>query len=292
MMLDRSMGVPVAPVVQDRLTFRKLSPNCGVEVIGVDLRKPLSKVDLQAINEAWLASGVVLFRRQSLDEEEQMRFAQQFGDAGALVNRSPGRTSIPGIMYISNIRENGQLTGSLPDGEMYFHSDQCYIECPTKATILYAIEVTKEGGHTLFANMFRAWDELPDDLKQRIDGRLAMNVYDYDSNPVTRGSKIKEGVPHFVHPVVRTHPETKQKAIYVNRLITDHIVDMEPAESNEILNALFDHCEQDKFVYEHIWEPGDVIMWDNRSTIHARTDFADTERRQMRRITLAGDRPY
>jgi taurine dioxygenase len=152
--------------------------------------------------------------------------------------------------------------------------------------MLYAIEVPSKGGNTLFSNCYKAWETLPDDVKFRLDGKMAMYVYDYENNPTHRGSVIREGVPHHAHPAVRVHPATGRKALYVNRLMTDHIIGMDKAESDELLNFVFDHVEKPEFIYEHVWTPGDLLIWDNRSSLHARTDFSPAERRMLRRIVI------
>jgi taurine dioxygenase len=175
---------------------------------------------------------------------------------------------------------------------MYFHSDQCYVERPIKGTTLYAIELPRQGGNTLFANMYLAYETLPAEAQQRIAGLKAMNVYDYANNPTMRGATIREGVPHYAHPVVRTHPDTGRKALFVNRLMTDHILDMPREESDELLAFLFDHQEQRRFVYEHVWSVGDLLLWDNRCSLHARTDFDPRERRLLRRVAIRGEKPF
>jgi len=196
-------------------------------------------------------------------------------------------------MYVSNIRENGKLIGSLPDGEMHFHSDQCHTEQPAMATMLYAMEIPSQGGDTLFANMYQAYETLAPELKSKLEGLKAENVYDYNAESLMRrGSKIREGVQHCAHPVFRTHPVTRRKALYVNRLMTDHIVGLPAGESETILLRLFDHAEQPGIVYTHRWRVGDLILWDNRCTQHARTDFDASERRKLRRITVRGERPF
>lgn len=271
-----------SPLVQTR----PLAPGIGVEITAVDLRDDLPAATIEAIRDVWHRNGVILFRDQTLDEAAQVKFAQRLGDLGKVLHRHNGRSSLPGVMYISNIRENGQLIGALPDGEMYFHSDQCYIENPSVGTMLYAMEIPSKGGDTMFANMFAAYDELPADLKQRIEGRTALNVYDYENAATVRGSEPKEGVPSWAHPMVKAHPATGRKALYFNRLMTHHIVGMDRAESEALLERLFDHQEQDRFIYRHVWKPGDLIMWDNRSTLHARSDFDASERRLMRRTVV------
>jgi taurine dioxygenase len=266
--------------------MRPLNVAIGMEIVGVDLREDLPQSTFEAIRDAWRANCVILLRGQTLDEAAQVRFAQRFGDLGKVLHAHEGRSNLPGVMYISNIRENGKLIGALPDGEMYFHSDQCYIETPSVGTMLYAMEVPSRGGDTIFANMFAAYDALPDDLKSKIEGRLALNVYDYQNAATVRGSTLREGVPSYAHPMVKTHPFTGRKALYVNRLMTHHVVGMEAQESEDLLARLFDHQEQACFLYRHVWTPGDLIMWDNRSALHARSDFDASERRLMRRTVV------
>ena len=133
--------------------------------------------------------------------------------------------------------------------------------------------------------------DLPEAIKRRIEGRRALNAYDYDTAATKRGTKVADGVPTYVHPVVRTHPATDRKALYVNRLMTVGIEDMPEEESTELLDFLFDHQEQRQFIYEHVWRVGDILMWDNRCTLHARTDFSAGERRLMRRVTILGEKP-
>ena len=136
-----------------------------------------------------------------------------------------------------------------------------------------------------------AYETLPADIKRRIDGRKALNAYDYDAASTKRGTRIAEGVPSCLHPVVRTHPATGRKALYVNRLMTVHIDGLPQQESDVLLDFLFDHQEQREFIYEHVWRAGDLLMWDNRCALHARTDFSPDERRLMRRVTILGERP-
>jgi taurine dioxygenase len=274
------------------MQVKPVSAAIGSEVSGVDLSQPLSDAQFRRIEQAWHDGLILLFRGQHLDEAQQVAFCERFGTLAGVLNKHTGRGTHPSVMYISNIRENGQLIGALPDGEMFFHSDQCYVEQPAMATMLYAMEIPSKGGDTLFANMYKAYDTLPDELKKKLDGLTAENVYDYEASGTTRGSKIKEGVKHFAHPVIRTHPVTKRKALYVNRLMSDHIVGMPIGESNEILNFLFDHAEKPEFVYAHQWKVGDLILWDNRCSLHARSDFDASERRKLRRITVLGEKPF
>jgi taurine dioxygenase len=269
---------------------RPLSPALGAELIGLDLSAPMSDDVFDSVREAWHRYLVILIRDQHLTEDDQVRFAERFGPV-SMSTRGHFLSKNPAIMLISNIREDGKQIGALPDGEMHFHTDQCHQERPAMATMLYSIEVPSVGGNTLFANAYTAYETLPDAIKQRIDGRKALNAYDYDAASTRRGTKLREGIPAYWHPVVRTHPATGRKALFVNRLMTVAIEGLSDDEGEDILNTLFDHQEQRTFVYEHVWRPNDVLLWDNRCTLHARTDFSDKERRLMRRVAIKGEKP-
>ncbi len=272
------------------LLTRPLSAALGLEILEVDLHEPLPPARIAQLREAWYEGLIVLLRGQTLTEEDQVRFAECFGPPARTINvNNTGKH--PAVMLISNIRKDGKPIGALPDGEMQFHTDQCYIETPAAASMLYAIEVPSVGGNTLFANAYLAYETLPADIKRRIDGRKAINAYDYANASTSRGTRLGEGVPQYAHPVVRTHPATGRKALYVNRLMTIAIEGLPEAESDALLDLLFDHQEQRRFVYEHVWRVGDILMWDNRCTLHARTDFSSAERRLMRRITILGEKP-
>ena len=272
------------------LQTRPLSPALGAEIIGIDLRQEMDERVAAQVLETWHENLVILLRDQHLSEEDEVRFAERFGPP-AVIHAKQFIQKHPAVTLISNIREDGKPIGALPDGEMHFHSDQCYQERPAMASMLYAIEVPSKGGNTLFANAYAAYETLPAEIKRRIEGRRALNAYDYDTAATKRGTKVADGVPTYVHPMVRKHPATGRRALYVNRLMTVRIEGMPEEESSELLDFLFDHQEQRQFVYEHVWRVGDILMWDNRCTLHARTDFSADERRLMRRVTILGEKP-
>lgn len=274
-----------------------LTPKIGAEIRGVDLRDDLDEETVAAIRNAWLEHAVVLFRDQDLGKDDQVRFTTQFGNIGILARpkqyRTSGHDDMPdGMMLISNVRENGEPIGALPDGEMMFHHDMLHADIPHTATLLYAVEIPSIGGNTLFASGYAAYDTLPEDVRAPLEGQKAFHHYNYGS--VQKGDG--KGTPAYsksVHPVFRTHSETGRKAIYVNRLMTEGIVDMPTEQSSALLERLFDHSERAEFVYEHVWRTGDLLMWDNRCSMHARTDFPGGERRLLWRTTIASDeRPY
>jgi taurine dioxygenase len=272
------------------LRTRPLSPALGAEILGVDLREDMNDALFQQIQDIWHQNLIILLRDQKLTEEDQVRFAERFGPL-SMIHTKQFMRNHPAVMLISNIREDGKQIGALPDGEMQFHSDQCHQERPATGSLLYAIEIPSKGGDTLFANAYKAYETLPDSVKRRIEGRKALNAYDYDSGATKRGSDVASDAPSYAHPVVRTHPATGRKALYVNRLMTRGIEGLPPEESEQLLTILFDQVERPEFIYAHVWRPGDLLMWDNRCTLHARTDFSADERRLLRRVTIKGEKP-
>ncbi len=267
----------------------KLSSALGAEIRGVDLREELPEQTFSDILRAWHDNLVILFRNQDLDEEQQWRFGSRFGPLAGGHIRELETKQFEGVAYVSNVRKDGKLIGILPDGEMQFHSDQCYREFPSQGTMLHAITIPKVGGNTLFVNCYKAYETLPQAVQQRLAGRKARNIYDYNLSPTQRGRDLAPDAATWVHPVVRMHPATRRKALYVNRLMTSQIEGMPENESAELLGMLFDHLEQPQFIYEHVWRSGDVLLWDNRCALHARSDFDPAETRLLRRITLKGE---
>jgi taurine dioxygenase len=273
----------------DSFRVTKISPSIGAEIHGVDLRAPITATLKQKLLDAWHEHLIILLRDQKLDEDAQVRFASAFGEPAKVSSGRSFSQKHPSVMLVSNIRENGKTIGALPDGEMHFHTDQCHQEIPAKATILYAIEIPSHGGDTHFANAYAAYDALPEDVKERLAGRRALNAYEKDTT--IRSDSYESAGAHYWHPAVRVHPVTGRKALYVNRLMTREIEGLPRKESDELLSFLFDHQEQPRFVYEHVWRPGDLVMWDNRCTLHARTDFPADQRRLLRRVTILGEKP-
>ncbi|HET7672022.1 MAG TPA: TauD/TfdA family dioxygenase [Burkholderiales bacterium] len=268
-----------------------LSPALGAEIRGVDLSQPLADADFEAILDAWHRHLVILLRGQALGEEEQVAFARRFGELSPIHTDHHSATN-KAVMYIGNRKKDGKIVGALPLGEMQFHSDQCYTERPAMGTMLYSIEIPTEGGNTLFANAYKAYEALPASIKEVVNGRRAIQVYDYGGGVLDRRNMVEpEKGMSFAHPVARTHPATGRKALYVNRLMTHSIEGLPREESGRLLSLMFDTLERPEFIYEHRWRVGDLLLWDNRCTLHARRDFNPDENRWMRRVTIRGDRP-
>lgn len=276
------------------LQMKPLSPAVGAEIRGLDVSQPLSDASFEILLDYWHRHGVLCIPAQVLGEMDQVRFAERFGELATTQGEYAISKSHAAIMYVTNEKEDGKYVGALPDGEMYFHSDMCYVERPSMATILYAMEIPADGGNTLFANMYKAFDALPEATKQRLVGLKAVNSYEPGTKAPTVAMRTRSQASptarSFAQPLVCTHPATGKRALYVNRLMTEYIVGMPRAESNALLESLFDHQEQRQFIYEHRWTRGDLIMWDNRCILHARGDFSASELRKLRRVTVKGDR--
>ena len=264
----------------------------GAEIQGVDLSQPLDADTVAAITDAWHEHIVLLFRDQDIDTDRQIVFAEHFGDVGVrsrpAERRPEGADYNASIMLVSNVKKDGKYIGSLPDGEMWFHHDMCYDKAPHKGTFLYAIELPSTGGNTQFTNMYAAYDKLSDDMKQRVQGQRALQIYDFATRETVDISDDISKYKHEIQPVTITHPVTGRRALYVNPLITARIEDMAENESRAMLDELFAFADDPSIAYEHEWRQGDLMMWDNWCSCHARTDFPASERRMLRRCTVKG----
>lgn len=267
-----------------------LSPVLGAAVHGVDLRQPIDDDLGRTLREAFTRHAILCVKDQKISPADQVRFAMLFGAPDAAYRPRSGDSAEAarqrGVMLVSNIRKDGVPIGSLPDGEMQFHSDGAHREKPYRATTLFAIKIPSRGGETLFANLYRAYETLPDAQKRRLDGLMVRNIYSYDS--VSREAVDENDPKNSVatHPLVRLHPDSGRKSLYLSRLMSRYIVGMDRAESDALLAELFDHAERPEFVYAHRWTPGDLVIWDNRCVNHARNDFP-AEPRLLRRYTVS-----
>jgi len=268
------------------VSVKPLDAPLGAEIVGLDVRN-ITPEDSKAILEAFNQYHVLVVHGPTINDDELVEFGKVFGHIEKARKKSP-LSHRDDIMVISNIRENGELVGSLPDGEMDFHFDRIHQAQPCKGAALHGLEIPSEGGDTCFANMVRAYETLPEATKKRIEGLKALNTFTYGA---TKPDGKNELGPHAIHPIVRRIPETGKKSLYVCRLMTDHIVDMPADESRALINELCDHIENTGLIYAHQWKVGDIIVWDNRCTSHARTDFSDKERRLMKRVTIGDTVP-
>lgn len=270
----------------------------GARVDGVDLAAGFDDAAFAAMREAWLDHCVLLFRGQKLSPAELVAFAARFGalepppgsekdlrgDAGADEARD--------MWIISNVVENGKAIGALGAGEAEWHSDMTYLDVPPTASVLYGHEVPATGANTWFANMYAAWEQMPADLRAAVADRQALHNSSY-----TSAGELRKGMddvtdvraaPGAVHPMVIAHPENGRQALFLGRRTNAYIKGMDVADSEAMLDRIWDYAVSDRFSYSHQWQPGDVLIWDNRSTLHRRDAFDPKARRILWRCQIAG----
>jgi taurine dioxygenase len=282
------------------LSVSPLSKPFAGEVKGVDLNRRLTDAQFAEVLQAWYRHPVLVFRDQELSLEAQQDFASRFGPlmsrARPASARGKSAQDNPYLMLVSNVRdENGKLIGSSADGPLSFHSDGCFNEIPPMASLLYGIEIPREGGDTLFISMHEVYDDLSAEMKKRLAGLTAVNYHTYDVKGVESGAdKSARGkdVRNSTHPVVIRHPVTGNPSVFVNRHMTREVKELSPTESERLLAEIFDIIERPERIYAHKWRKGDLVIWDNRAVQHGRSDFSPKERRLLRRFAVLGtERP-
>jgi taurine dioxygenase len=275
------------------VSVRPLSNALGAEVTGLDLRQALDTRVIQALRDAFDANVVLCIRGQDLSEDDQIRAASMFGKVHVRrrenYKRDPGGIFDTPFMLVTNIVENGKALGVFGDGEMWFHHDTSYYPQPHRATLLYSMKLPSWGGNTCFSNMYKAYDNIPRSLRDRLEGRKVLQVHDYKRRERLDLDKIDlNAVRHQWQPIFITHPATGRKALYISRLMSAQIEGLSKQESEAALEQLFQISEDPASVYEHAWQLGDLVIWDNWASIHARKDFPRDEPRLMRRLTIEG----
>ena len=277
----------------------------GAEITGLDLSKPISDKVFSEVEATLNRYSVVVIRGQELTGEQLAGFSRRFGPLQVNVRAEANNGEAPEIYWISNITKDGKPVGS-HDAGRYWHSDLCYLEKPSRATLLNAIEVPEKDGRaygdTCFISVADAYDALSDGMKQRLSGLRAANGYrfmwnkkalEFGLRPVLSEKELEKYPADAIHPVVRTHPHTGRKCLYVCEGYTHRIVDLPEAESDELLQELFAHITQPAFAHNHNWRIGDLLIWDNCAVQHkAANDFQLPLRRLMQRCTVEGRTPF
>lgn len=271
---------------------RPLSPALGAEIRGVDLSRELAPEIVDAIRAAWERHAVLVFRDQTLGIDDQRRFVRYLGEVQP--SRTPAERKHPDIMYVGNVTVDGQA-GEIPYGEMQFHSDHCYFDRPTKGTTLYALEIPSHGGNTLFASTARAYAAIPPERRRELEELDILFLFDYVNfdygKKERRVQPLWADAPRYVHPLIIAHPATGQPLLFCNRSMANTIVGYDPERSEALIEELCGYIERPEHIYEHVWRPNDLVMWDNLATAHARTDFDPAERRALRRMAMLGQKP-
>jgi taurine dioxygenase len=277
------------------LTITPTGEALGAQIEGVDLRR-IGDREFQAIHQTWLDHLVILVRGQNLDDEDLIAFSRRFGGLDWAPVQETGRRFVEGhpeIYVVSNVMENGVPIGSLGAGEAVWHTDMSYLEVPPKASLLYAIEVPATGGDTWFSNMYRAYECLPESLRERIASLTLKHDGTYNS-----GGYLRQGMDAVddpmtsagaYHPLVAAHPETGRRVLYLGRRRNAYIGGLPVAESEVLLDELWSYATRPELSYQHHWRVGDVVLWDNRCTMHRRDPFDDNSRRILHRTQIKGE---
>lgn len=277
------------------VTVTPLTAAVGAEVGNVDLTS-LSADEFAQIEAAWHRYSVLLFRGQKLTDDDLLVFSRRFGELDPPPNQERGRQSPPGypdIYVVSNVLDaKGEPIGALGAGEAVWHTDMSYLDLPPDASMLYALEIPPSGGNTYFCGMQAVWKALPAALKAKIEGRRIKHDGTFNSGGYVRRGVTPTDDPHNApgawHPAVCVHPITGEPALYLGRRRNSYVEGLPPAESEALLNELWQFLNSPEFFYEHHWRVGDLVLWDNRSTMHRRDPFDNATRRVMHRTQIKG----
>lgn len=286
----------VAMDSQPPVEVRPLDAVIGAEIVGVDLSQPLPAAAVDTIVRALAEHGVMLFHDQKLGPAELSRFTRYLGPLDIHHMAEKPFPDYPEVRILSNVKKDGKLIGANNAGR-HWHSDLSYLKNTGLATLLYGVETPPAGGDTRFAGMEAAYEALPDEIKQKIEGRTAIHDRNFryselypDRKPLT--PEQVASVPPVEHPVVVKHPVTGRKALFVAKDVVSRIVGMDEAESRKLIDELEAFATQDRFVYRHKWRVGDLLVWDNRSTLHQATPYDQAQyRRVMYRTQVKGSVP-
>ena len=267
----------------------------GAEIRGIDL-KSLDAATFEDLLRAWHDHSVLLVRGQRLSDQDLIAFSRRLGDLDWAPIQENGRRFVEGmpeIYIVSNVKVNGEAIGSLGDGEAVWHTDMSYLEVPPKASMLYALEVPPTGGNTSFCTMYGVYDALPARLKERIADLEIKHDGTYNS-----GGYLRQGVtatddprtsPGAVHPLVCRHPATGRRMLYLGRRRNAYLAGLDLSASEALLDELWSYVARPEFAFEHVWRVGDLVLWDNRCTMHRRDAFDPMSRRIMHRTQVKGD---
>lgn len=282
------------------LTVRKVSPALAAEVRGLDLRGPLDADTVRAVHDAWMEHLVLIFPDQPVSDEEHVAFTRQFGDLEEHHQDIIKSTRLPEIFRVSNVDEDGKLIPPKHPAMTQlalarrWHTDSSFRAIPSMGSLLHGVEVSRTGGETCFINMYKVYEALPDTLKRQVEGRKARHDFGHLQ---TLGSKKvlteeeRAAMPPVWQPMVRQHPVTGRKSLFISPIYNNAAEGMVDDDAIALVAELTEFASQPEFVYSHRWETDDIVMWDNRCTMHLATPHDADERRVMHRTTIVGDGP-
>jgi taurine dioxygenase len=272
------------------IELRQIDGQFAFEAIGTPIWSQFDHETARTLERTLSRHGVLIFRRQSLSEKELVNFSNLFGTAEKIVRADWASADHAEITHISNMRNAaGDPIGGLGSGELEWHTDQSYMTSPATGAILYGVEVPLGGPDTMWANLALAYDALPGVLQKNIAGRRGIfsyakrvSAYDQETTP----EEVRRKTPDVYHPLVNTHPETSQKSLYLDPATTVGIEGMPEDEGISLLQELATHAASPVFVYQHVWQPGDIVMWNNGFLLHRRDAFAANQNRLLKRTTI------
>lgn len=280
-----------------------LNAALGAQILDLDLSLPIHEDDAAQLRQAYLDHLLLYFKNQTIDDSHLIKVAKIFGELmlpPAQNERSSIQKSLspPEITVVSNVKINGVPIGQLGDGEVVWHSDYSFKEVIGGMRVLHGILIPPAiyGGITEFANMYAAYDDLSPKMKEYVLSHTIKHDTNYDTNRSLRmgatpvGDPLKGTGP--IHPIVSTHPDTKLNTLFLGRRLAHYILNEDITTSDQILDELWAHATQEKFVYKHQWEPGDVVLWDNRCTIHKRGPFDSSQERILHAAQVIGHKPF
>ncbi len=284
----------------DTLTVRKLHPALGAEVHGIDMRAPLDGATFRALHDIWMEHLVLVFPSQHVTDAEHVAFTRHFGEPEIFHQKIIRSQRVPEIFRVANVDENDALMDpSDPVAQQValaqlWHTDSSYREVPCTGALLHGIEVSRTGGETQFTNLYLAYEALPETTRRHIEGRRAR--HDFGNMHTLRPLKPltaeeKAAMPAIWQPMVRRHPVTGRKSLYISPIYNNAVEGLSDEDGRALIAELTEFAAQPRFVYRHRWETDDVLMWDNRCTMHQVTPFDPRERRVMHRTTIVGEGP-
>jgi taurine dioxygenase len=289
--------VPAVSEDATMLETRQLHPTLAREVVGLRLWEPLDEATVAELRQLYAQYGVLVFRRQALSEAELAAFCALFGPLERTVRSDWASPALPEVTVLSNLKDGlGRPIGGLGDGELQWHSDQSYMQQPATGAALYALELPPEGGETFWVDLRAAYAGLPRQLRAKIAGKRG--IFDYAKRLAGYGRQSDQQIseearrltPPVTHALVRAHPETGDRSLYLDSTTTIGIDYMDTTTGVALLAELYDSATRDAFVYAHQWQVGDLVLWDNGFTMHRRTPFDPGARRLMKRMTMQLDR--
>ena len=298
--IERPSRMALQAEQANRVSVRALHPALGAAVTGIDLRRSVDPAAFRAVHDAWMAHLVLVFPAQPISDAEQVAFTRRFGEPEIFHQQHLKSTQVPEIFRVANVGEDGQLLAqsdpvvSQLSLTRLWHTDSSYRAVPAMGSLLHGIEVSRTGGATCFTNMYAVYDALPAHLRHQVEGRRARHNFEHlhtlkQLKPLSEAERA--AMPPVWQPMVRRHPVTGRPSLYISPIYHDEIEGLGAEAAEALIAELAEFAGRPEFVYQHRWQTDDVVLWDNRCTMHRVTPYDAGERRVMHRTTIVGNGP-